>query len=448
MTIFTILAHKPDGEIVQLSYDNATSDLRWFAADGPPVVAPEEHAWGTAIAVTPGAPGRKSDIRVLKVSLGLSCNYSCTYCSQRFVPHAASTAARDVEPFLAGLSSWFDESGQDGQGRGLRVEFWGGEPFVYWRTLQPLAEALRARMPSADFLIITNGSLLDDEKNEWLVRLGFHVGISHDGPGQRTRGPDPLDNPEQARAIYDLYARLKPLGRISINPMIHAANQSRAAVQHWFKARFGDDVTLGEGGFIDPYDDGGLGLSLRPAQHLAFRRRALAELRDGRADRFEIASRKIAAFVDTLRRRRPAESVWQKCGMDRPSHVAVDLKGNVLTCQNTSAASTAPNGRPHQIGSVADMGGVKLDTARHWSTRPDCATCPVLQLCQGSCMFLEGKLWEVACDNSFSDNIVFFAAAIEFLTGATPFYISSPLREDRRWVFGDVASRGLPTGDA
>ena len=62
--------------------------------------------------------------------------------------------------------------------------------------------------------------------------------------------------------------------------------------------------------------------------------------------------------------------------------------------------------------------------------------CPVLQLCKGSCMFLEGPLWERSCDNAFADNLAFFAAGIELLTGFAPIYIEGHQRPDRQDVFG------------
>ena len=76
--------------------------------------------------------GKNKDIQVLKIQLGLSCNYECTYCNQRFVPHADETTKDDVAPFLETLPTWLKGDGSD-----LRVEFWGGEPFVYWKTLKP-----------------------------------------------------------------------------------------------------------------------------------------------------------------------------------------------------------------------------------------------------------------------------------------------------------------------
>ncbi len=51
-------------------------------------------------------------------------------------------------------------------------------------------------------------------------------------------------------------------------------------------------------------------------------------------------------------------------------------------------------------------------------------------------MFLEGELWEAGCDNAFSDNVVFLAAAVEFLTGFVPVYIEGPQREDRKDIWG------------
>ena len=65
------------------------------------------------------------------------------------------------------LEGWF-AGGEDGQGAGVKIEFWGGEPFVYWKLLKPLGEAVKARYPNAQLSIVTNGSLFDDEKLAWV----------------------------------------------------------------------------------------------------------------------------------------------------------------------------------------------------------------------------------------------------------------------------------------
>lgn len=435
MAKFQIYALQQNGQKVMLHYENQASTLTW--SDGTLVVQAQPATFRDATAVSVDQPGRKGNIRTLKVSLGLSCNYECSYCSQRFVPHAASTNPDDVQPFLAQLSDALIEPPE-------RIEFWGGEPFVYWKTLKPLAENLRQLYPTAHFNIITNGSLLDTEKNEWLDRLGFAVGLSHDGPGYHARGMDPLNDLEKRAGIMDLYGRLHPQGRISINAMMNAGNRSRAHVQAWLQEQFGPDVRIGEGTFIDPYDEGGMAATFQTqADHIAYRAMAFKEMRLGMTSSFDIGQQKIVDFVQSIRIARPASALGQKCGMDKSDQIAVDLHGNVLTCQNVSAAATAPNGQSHQIGHLSNLQAVKMRTATHWSKRKDCASCPVLQLCKGSCMFLDGPLWNSACDAAYSDNVPFLAAAIEYLTGCIPFYIEGDFREDRKDIFGQLNATPL-----
>jgi uncharacterized protein len=386
-------------------------------------------------------PLGKTSPRVLKISLGLSCNYECEYCSQRFVPRAGETRPDSVQSFMDGLDGWVKQPPE-------KIELWGGEPFVYIKTMKPLAEALRTKYPGVHLSVITNGSLLTPEINQWLDEMGFSVGISHDGPGQHVRGPDPLEDAEKRAAILDLYQRLNPQGRISFNTMMNRHNISRAAVQKFFQELTGDErVPIGEGSFVDAYDEGGLANSLRAAEQLPYRNRAFGEMRSGQAGNFGMIREKTAGFVNSIRVGRRAESLGQKCSMDDPDKIAVDLTGNVLTCQNVSAKAFAPNGESHKIGHVSDFANIKLKTATHWSKREDCPNCPMLQICQGSCMFLEGPLWDASCDNAFSDAVPVFAAGIEFLTGFVPVYIDGPQREDRMDIFGFVRPGPLNAAD-
>jgi uncharacterized protein len=439
MAVFDVHTVKSDGSAgPTLVYNNTTSSLV-FKDTGESVI-PTFVSDSSAVAtvISKAIPGRKTAPKVLKISLGLSCNYECSYCSQRFVPHADSTNPEDIDSFISQLVAAVPDAPD-------KVEFWGGEPFVYWKTLKPLAERLRGMYPQAQFLTITNGSLLDSEKNEWLDKLGFSVGLSHDGPGYHVRGVDPLDDPEKKAAIMELYGRLHPQGRISVNAMMHSGNRSRASVAAWLKERFGPDVRIGEGAFIDPYDEGGMASTLDSAtDHFSFRTEAFKELRFGLVSNFHISHQKMTDFINSVRTGRKAETLGQKCGMDTTDKLAVDLHGNVLTCQNVSAAATAPNGQPHKIGHLSDLSAVEMRTSTHWSQRQECANCPVLQLCKGSCMFLDGPLWDAGCDSSYSDNIPFLAGGIEYLTGLIPYYIEGDFRQERKDIFGQFAQSPQP----
>jgi uncharacterized protein len=368
--------------------------------------------------VSEKTPLGKSNIETLKIQLGLSCNYSCEYCSQRFVPHVDDSNMKFVDKFIDNMDSWLKEEPKE-------IEFWGGEPFAYYKIMKPLAEKLREKFPNSKFLVITNGSLLTYEIIDWLEELNFNIGISHDGPGQKVRGPDPFDDPKQKDIILTLYHRFRLKNRVSFNSMIHRENMDRAKIQQFFIDFTGDkNVIIGEGAFIDAYDEGGIKNSLQDRKdELAFRRLTMHQLIDETNYNFSVVNKRMVELINSFKNRRPARLLGQKCGMDNEKAIAVDLRGNVLTCQNVSAASTAPNGRSHLIGHVSKLDKVQLNTATHWSFRKECMGCPVLQSCKGSCMFLQKELFDVSCNNAYSDHIPFFAAAFEAVTGAMPYAV-------------------------
>lgn len=431
MAEFLITALNPkSGETTRMVYNNITSSFVYEKTGVSIADETVKKSFDSVERVSKNNPLRKTTPKTLKISLGLNCNYECEYCNQKHVVrNDENTGIDNAVKFLESMPKWVLTPPE-------QIEFWGGEPFVYYKTLKFLAENLREKYPNARFLIITNGSLLTKEINEWLEKLGFNVGISHDGPGQSVRGPDPLLDPEQKKNILDLYYRLKPLGRCSFNTMVNSKNQSRAEIQKFFVELTGDeDVGIGEGGFIDAYDEGGVATSLTDDQHKEFRNRAFHEIRTAQTTKFGNTNRKIIDFIDSIKVQRPADALGQKCGMDKSENIAVDLNGNVLTCQNVSSSAVSFNGELHKIGTVDDFDNIKLKTATHWSFREECSSCPVLQICKGSCMFLQGPLWDISCNNSYSDAIPIFAAGVEFLTGYVPIHIEGSFREERKHIW-------------
>lgn len=403
----------------KLSWDDGTPfDLSGVAqgyADAP-------RAWQPAFPVHPTLPaGKQRQVRVLKIQLGLKCNYSCQYCNQAHQPHDSQGDPGDVEHFLATLPNWLE-------GEPQRIEFWGGEPFVYWKTLKPLAESLRVRFPKASFGMVSNGSLLDEAKIDWLDRLGFGIGISHDGPAMKYRGPDPLADPYKRAMLRLLYDRLAPQHRVSFNAVLHRRSMSLTAARRHIAAALDipeADLPMVTEEVLLPYDENGKRLSLRnDTEGRAFMDAVFWEAVRGESMSVSTIRDKITGFFRQLAEGRPAAALGQKCGMDDPARLAVDLKGNALTCQNMSADTK------HRIGHVEAMQDIRLDTAYHWSTRSECGSCPVLPLCQGACLFLEGDLWRQACDNSYWHNLGVFAAALYWLTRLVLIEIEGPPRRD------------------
>lgn len=374
--------------------------------------------------------------KVLKIQMGLSCNYSCSYCSQKYVERPVQGTPEKVDELIEKL---FDSFDLPPYGSDLKVEFWGGEPLVYWKTMKPLAEKLRASLPAATFSVITNGSLLTKDIVDWLYGYGFSISISHDGPGQHVRGPDPLETNEEG--IRYAVEKLHRNGRGSFGVMLNRHNMSRAAVQKWFDEKFGPGLSFGEGGMVEAYDADGFDNSLQTkAEHFEFRRTALQDILGEYRLNFSTIDSRVGNFANRIVRNQPLTgSDGMKCGMDVPDKIAIDMEGNVITCQNTSAVATADNGKPHLAGNIADMESVRLQAPTHWADRPHCQKCPVVPVCRGSCMYIYGDNWWRTCDNQFSDNVVMLALAVLQLTGYLPVFIDNDhLPDHRKDIWGSI----------
>jgi uncharacterized protein len=295
---------------------------------------------------------------------------------------------------------------------------------VYWKTLKPLAEKMKRVYPNAQFMMVTNGSLLDRDKVDWMRSMGFSIGMSHDGPlHAQNRGPDPLDEPKAKDAV--VYA-LKTMGqgRFTFNCVLTRENVSIAAVRDFIceklnRKDLGYDyaevgqmelqVTTEE--LMLPYDDSGMAHSLQtPDEKKEILHALFWETINTRNQFSWTVNQKVSSFFESLVYQRPAEVIGQKCGMDKEDNIAIDMKGNVTTCQNTSSLTK------HNLGNIDDLDNVRLTNSYHWSTRAECPSCPVVQLCQGACLFLEDQYWTQACENLFYYNLGILASSLFVLT--------------------------------
>jgi uncharacterized protein len=435
-----------DGDTKTFYYDNMANVLT--DVDGNVFEYPKEqvtpHTLKPYKSFDKNRPLKKSKlISHLKIQLGLSCNYSCDYCSQKFVERQPETNMKDIDAFMEKMNVLhFDED------VGLKVEFWGGEPLVYWKTLKPLAEAIAEKFDGwvnkPRFSIITNGSILTDEMIDWLMMMDFAVSISHDGPGQFVRGPDPFDDPEQKERILGFYRMMTRLGKsFSFNAMLNSKNQSRKEIYEWFVNLTGDEnVVIGEGSMVDAYDEDGLSNSLITKQeHFEFRKKAFGELYGSEGKMGFLGQLgKIDDFVMGVLSHRESKFLGQKCGMDDEHTLSVDLRGNVMTCQNVSSLEISKNGESHHGGNLEDYSNVELKSVTHWSNRKECPECPVLHICKGACMFLDKEFWDISCSNAYSDNVALFAAGFTVMTnGYIPTLIKSDtLPLDRQDIFGTI----------
>ena len=122
---------KDENEEYYLTYDNMTSELR--EANGDIVIVQDMfNDWSKHDYF--GMSAGKGNLKKIKIQLGLKCNYSCEYCSQRFVPRNKDDHLDTSDMYHIGddeVESYVKQFDHITLDEKPHFELWGGEPFLY-----------------------------------------------------------------------------------------------------------------------------------------------------------------------------------------------------------------------------------------------------------------------------------------------------------------------------
>lgn len=361
-----------------------------------------------SLKVSPETPINKfNNIKFLKILLGFDCNYNCSYCKQASYrkKQGETFSQKDVDIFLELLQENISSCPE-------KIEFWGGEPLLYWETIKYLTPKIFELYPETRLSIITNGALLTEEILDWVIDNNVSVVISHDGPGQYLRGPDPIEN-EEILKIWKLFIEARSQdGNLSFNAVITPENNDIKKIIEWFIDRLGNEVLVNFEGIVN-IDDNDHISKFSEDQYNQMKKSIYDIIVNGNLQSVPVISERFRDFYTSLLMNIDSNYLGQKCGMDRPDSLAVDLFGNVMTCHNVGAIGK------HKIGHISDLKQVKLNTGYHWSYREKCKDCLVLHICKGSCMYLTGDDFEETCQNEFHYALPILFGVIWAITGKT-----------------------------
>lgn len=395
-----------DGKNETWVYDNETNEI--FDGQGKLVDLSKDerlqaYAKFKASNDSAGIENFKSkDIWDLRIQLGLKCNMHCKYCAQSDRENEKwVSSAKDVEPFIKMLK----ESGIQVHGV---IELWGGEPFVYWKTIQKLVPELRKLYPKIRFAIITNGTLIDEEKIAFCETYGINLTFSHDGPGYHLRGKDPLDEP----AMVDLWRLAFSKLHCSINCVLSPANTDVDAIADFFKAKLGN-IHLNFEGIMTHVGVQDAELMFTPEQTLTLQKNIFKALTREGWDKFPALTGESDQLIKKLVRRTRLNPKAVKCMMNRTDNVAINLKGDVLSCHDHCTEEG-------YVGHISAMD--KVDISKHfkpWSQRQKCRECLVLSMCRGACPQIESLARSLTCKNEFAYHFAVFQAVFWLLFGLT-----------------------------
>lgn len=135
------------------------------------------------------------DIFAIFIMLGSGCNFKCRYCMQQ-------TDSAELKPLPNEINEdifEFIEEIATNQKSPLKIQFYGGEPLVYYDKLKYITEKLK-HISNIHFSIISNGKAMTDEMVEFFNFNDFHIAISWDGKAtNKTRKFDVFNNDKNLR---------------------------------------------------------------------------------------------------------------------------------------------------------------------------------------------------------------------------------------------------------
>lgn len=379
---------KTGEEFVYSNYTNGLYDLNMTPMSEE---AEPDEVWELDVKATRKLT-KSNKPRWLRILLGHACNYSCSYCMQKDIGNPNERAKISTLDFFLELIDDLDLSELE------RVDLWGGETLLYWKTIMPIMEKLDNG--KIYWYLPTNGVPLRMKHVEFLSQLKGKVGfgVSHDGPGhERLRGREfihDIQTVETFRAISESNNLA-----MSFNPVLSNTNFDIFEINKFFydyldrynlsKERIGlswglgriysdedhaesvsyEHVIHGENletfkGIIKKYVDQLIEQEFHGVDHKLLKNSLFH------------SGMGVLPYARTLQKQELPTSITS-CGADDEQVLSVDMAGNVRTCPHTDATFISG-----YLGKIEEVELKKLDLERY---DRHCHACPVFRLCKSNC---------------------------------------------------------------
>ena len=350
-----------------------------------------DHAVGFNRTVNPNKKTKENNL--LEISLGFNCNFKCSYCSQNLLKNKAySSKPSDVQPFIQKLI----DSGLEPS----RIQLWGGEPFVYWKTMELLIPELRKLYPLAHLSVTTNGSLLTREKVDFLFEYNVELYVSHDGPGNQYRDHDVLDDPKVIDAIQYRLDRYGTKG-FMFATTLGKGNTDVKKVYDFFNQKFKakELISVGVHNIVRCHDSKDLNqivaCTLSKEDLQTYTDSIFNFLMAENPDPNRSLGMRLNYAIETIVYKEPIEAVRAECCMPFSDGLLTDMQGNILTCHNHAT-------QEYTCGKLDDLDSIHAIGYNFWANKKRCVECPVIHFCKGGCPSADDRANELACPNLYA----------------------------------------------
>ena len=316
--------------------------------------------------------------KTIKILLGNACNFRCKYCRQFLHDKKEKITKEKLDKFIELIKNNLDLSNL------IKVEYWGGEPLLYWDEILYLKKFFDTVNPKCIHHMTTNGSLLNDDiyKNlidgsNWMIKL------SHDGPTQYLRTQDPIKL--HSEMIYNLYKELTPRRLFFINSVLTTECYSPAKVVDYFKQEFGDPIQIMKMEPSIPYNIHSqkytlTGDLLKKYSETFYNDLMTYDLLPSVQEYREMFNFFMVATNRPIHKYFTYNFAEGKCHWVQKVTLTVDLDGNLTPCQVYSKDD-------NKIGNIKDMDNINDELPLLVNRIKLCYDCPCVSMCRGTCPY-------------------------------------------------------------
>lgn len=314
---------------------------------------------------------------LLTLCLTRDCTLRCRYCyAGRKYAHAMTreTAEAAIELGL-----------QEAAGRscGLDIAFFGGEPLMEWELLQHCHGYLSRRAAEMSITvrygITTNGTLLSQDKLEWMAERNYLIGLSLDGsPAMHDTNRRFADGRGSHAAVREALERINsiPTLRSKVICVVNPANHLylREGVR-WLSKHYGGEIGLNFDYWSEWTDEQFDSLT----QELEGMVSDLTDTyRNGKPVRLEAIDGKIRSHL------------YEGAGFCNHCHIgeqeiAVSVDGKLFPCSRMVGVGDEPEITFGDVRSGIDRARQHYYITTRGNATPECRICTLRHRCTNTC---------------------------------------------------------------
>ncbi len=313
---------------------------------------------------------------LLTLCLTHDCTLRCRYCyAGRKYAHAMSRETAE-QGILLGLAE------AERTGRGLDISYFGGEPLMEWELLQHCHEFLTTQAAQRGIPvrsgITTNGTLLSEDKLDWMAQRDYLIGLSLDGsPAMHDINRCRADGAGSHAAVQAALERLNRLPGLRsrlicvVNPANHYLLVEGV---RWMHAHYRGEIILNFDYWSEWTDAQFESLSCQLTQHAADE---LVSYREGHPILVDWVERKILSHLK-------GEVYCNHCRIGE-QEIAVSVDGHLFPCSRMVGVGDTPEICFGHVQSGIDRAKQHYYIATRGNATPECRLCALRRRCANTC---------------------------------------------------------------